>query len=742
MEDLLTVFARGESSQNLAPPSADADDVELVLGGALSARGPVDAAADGEQTKSDANKKEKEVDEQKHVLSHNGFRLLMTYEVAVFLLILFELFEIPFRFAFIPVSTYPLGFLIWAALVDFMFIFDVAFRFFLPFLNSRAQYVTGPREKVQSRYLRTWFVPDAISAIPWDFFLLCVTQASPGISMYWLPYARITRFLRLFQIFRRLTEWEIVVNWSFDPVVLRATAIVIASFLWLSLNACLFWMVAALEGRSWSWIFLQDPNNLAAQNPFVQYLGSLYWAIVTFSTCGFGDLSATTLATRIYVTFYCIISIGILAYATGNVVSWLQSASAAKTVVADKLESVKNYSEYRGFGPDLSRRLLAFHRFKGLNDVFPHNDAVAIGKLPPALRAKLGAHFRSTVLKHWGLPQICDDYFVAAILMRMKRERRYPGDYVAMQGSRAKKFYLLTSGQAEVSVNGMVVFDMAVYGGSEPAALFGESVLFGEDCIRQATFRAIDFCDLLYLKQRDIKALMELFPQYKFRLNAYGAHLKATYAEQNAALLKDIRGGGKHERVELEKIANRLFARDILNDPYALAKVMALESGVPAAFEEGDLVFSATDCIDWLVNSYNLKRPDAEYVGKRLLRLKLIAAQEPGRDFADVNNLFFRFSRSALGLAEVPIDACFALDVTGATPTPELSRLVHESPDFVVVQEMRSRPELTIPDRGSSAVELPLGGDADGSSEDEEAGLFRRGTVMPSRKQGPSARKR
>ena len=666
------------------------------------------------------------------ILSHRGFVLLTLYEIVIFLLLVWEMFAIPFRFAF--VFENPLAFLIFEAVVDAVFVFDTVLRFFWPYLSKRGQYIKGPQRKIASHYAKTWAVPNMIAAIPWNFALLFLTMANPAYAatLYWLPYCLLTRGVRLPQVFIRLWEWELVIDWSFDPVVLRATSIVLASLMWVSLNGCLFWMIALLENRPWSWINIQDPNKLMQQGPFVQYMAALYWSMVTFSTCGFGDIGSTTLATRIFTIFYCLLSIALLAYATANVVTWLQSANAAQIVLSDKLSEVKQYSEYRGFSDELHERLLTFHRLKGLNDVFPHNDKVVLDMLSSGLRLRLSAQLRKTLFKNWELMQICDDAFVAAVAMRMKRESRYPGQYIAVQGSKAKKFFLLSSGHAEVSMNGVVLFDMISEGGSEPAPIFEESVLFREDASRSATLRAVDFCDLIFLKMSDLEALLKLYPNYVPRISAYAAQLDVQYHGFNGDILSELRQSAP-PRIALVKIPFRLFAEPILNDPQALAEVMA--SVGRGLVSDSVSVFSGTRAVDWLMFRYDLKkREDACYLGRRLLRSKLIVAEQAS-DFEDDEALLFRFTRAAKGggATEPTLDDCFSLEIRGVTPTAALVSMFKENPDFQLALSNAS-PSVTVLDNklkesnvfGLERDEI----DASSSDEVEEAGLFRKKTVF------------
>ena len=189
--------------------------------------------------------------------------MLFSYNLFIMIVVYFEMLEMPFRMAFTPV--YPFDFLILAAVIDLIFIADLVLRFYLPYLHQDGHYVRGPESKIRMHYLKTWFVPHLIAALPWDLCWLCVYMADPimGVEIDYFRYIRLMRIVRLPEIFLRLGEWEVSLTWYENPIWFRAARIVSGLLLWVTTNSCIFWLIARTENLSWSWINEEIENNLS-----------------------------------------------------------------------------------------------------------------------------------------------------------------------------------------------------------------------------------------------------------------------------------------------------------------------------------------------------------------------------------------------------------------------------------------------------------------------------------------------
>lgn len=488
-------------------------------------------------------------------LSYKQVNKVFLYNLAILALVYFEMLEVPFRIAFSP--EYPNNYLVCAAIIDWIFIVDFAVRFYLPYLHKHGHYVRGPTSQIAGHYFRTWCIPNAIAAIPWDFFLVCIFQSSPvmGSTLVWMKFCRLTRVARMPEIFTRISEWEVSLSFDISPIVYRASRIVLGVVLWLLTSGCIFWLIAASERLPWSWSVYDDAAfNPTAQDVWVQYLTSTYWVLVTFSTVGYGDIGGSTWGERGFIIFFALLSIGVTAFATGNVVTWLQSAEAKRTVLADKLDEVKSYIQYRQIDADLASKMLRFHRFRGLNIVFEKMDAEVLSEVSPALRFKICRHFRHTIFRNWGLALICDTLFLTSMVMRMRRETRYPGEIIALQGTAATRFYILTSGYAVVVKDGMDVMEIMAEVGGSPGCCFGEMALFADGVKRTSTLRAIESCELLYLKRKDIVYLLSKFPEHRARVEEYGANLRRQLQEDAQSVIATMVGDREKEKASKKRL--------------------------------------------------------------------------------------------------------------------------------------------------------------------------------------------
>ncbi|MCW5958786.1 MAG: ion transporter [Pyrinomonadaceae bacterium] len=148
---------------------------------------------------------------------------------------------------------------------------------------------------------------DILSILPTYLSLLF-----PGVQ--YLLTVRILRLLRIFRVFK-LTEY--VSEAHILTTALRASARKIGVFLFavLSLVTVIGSLIYVIEGE---------------QNGFKDIPTSIYWAIVTLTTVGYGDLAPKTGLGQFFASIVMILGYGIIAVPTGIVTVEL-SKSARST---------------------------------------------------------------------------------------------------------------------------------------------------------------------------------------------------------------------------------------------------------------------------------------------------------------------------------------------------------------------------------------------------------------------------
>ena len=160
------------------------------------------------------------------------------------------------------------------------------------------------------RYARSFFgVIDLLAIIP-----TYLSVFVPGSH-----YLLVIRILRLLRVFRLLKLSEYVAEADTLRRALRASSRKISVF--ISAVVLLVVIIGALmyviEGEA---------------NGFTSIPRSIYWAIVTLTTVGYGDLSPKTSVGQIVASIVMIIGYGIIAVPTGIVSVELAQAVRHKTV--------------------------------------------------------------------------------------------------------------------------------------------------------------------------------------------------------------------------------------------------------------------------------------------------------------------------------------------------------------------------------------------------------------------------
>jgi len=243
--------------------------------------------------------------------------------------ILFEVIMIPLQISF----TFDEGeFLsVFATVIDAFFISDLVLNF------NTGYYLRGnlvvDRSEIASNYLKSWFVLDFLASFPYTYILDAagVSDSGDGSSSRVSQSTRIIRILRFFRFIRviRLIRVLKLKNMfgklesfiSLSPALnalagfLRLSAIILFIAHWI---ACIWHLIGDLEFGTVgdTWIIRLDMQDAGWSS---RYVASIYWAITTMITVGYGDIIPVTDFERIYVMFTMLLSSGIFAYSMNSI---------------------------------------------------------------------------------------------------------------------------------------------------------------------------------------------------------------------------------------------------------------------------------------------------------------------------------------------------------------------------------------------------------------------------------------
>jgi voltage-gated potassium channel len=353
--------------------------------------------------------------------------------------------------------------------------------------------VSTDRKTIARHYLKGWFTVDFITAFPFDVVVLMLIGI-PEEQNHSLLYFLLLQFITLIKLLKvkKITK-ELRENLRINPGIMR-------------LMVFAFWFAQAVHYIALGWIVIGATE--AARLPLDQYIRSLYWAITTVATIGYGDYhpSHEHNSQLIFTMVVQIFGVGMYGYIIGNVSGLIANLDVARATYLKKIEEVSAYLNNKKIPNDMQEKILSYYYYlwdkkKNVSDENPLSD------LPTSLNLEIMLYLNRDMLMKVDLFKNSPDIFVREAIQMLKPLIYMPEDFIIRQGEYGDCMYFLSSGDVEVIVNGQQVAKLG------PGSTFGETALLeGEK--RNASIHTLSYCEMFRLAKSDFDSLRTRFPEF------------------------------------------------------------------------------------------------------------------------------------------------------------------------------------------------------------------------------------
>ena len=246
--------------------------------------------------------------------------------------------------------------------ISIFFLFDLVFCFFTA-AHDGDQFILD-KHTIRARYLRSWFLIDALSAIPLELLDAVVAEAMPRDDLASLPgagsldsahsgtspaYLKVLRAARLLRLLRllRLFKLQSYINLLEDALNINLAFLqlgkMVATLLYLMhvLGCGWFFLASKMPEEERTWVREYDGGAAENADVWVQYLYSIYWALMTLTTVGYGDITPVNDAERAYTLVVILIAAFVFGYLLSNVAEMIKNTDPNAVAIENKLEEVK-----------------------------------------------------------------------------------------------------------------------------------------------------------------------------------------------------------------------------------------------------------------------------------------------------------------------------------------------------------------------------------------------------------------
>ncbi|KAM6915127.1 voltage-gated delayed rectifier potassium channel KCNH5-like [Xenentodon cancila] len=508
-----------------------------------------------------------------------------TWDWVILILTFYTAIMVPYNVSF-RTKQNNLAWLVVDSVVDVIFLIDIVLNFHTTFVGPAGEVISDAR-LIRMNYLKTWFVIDLLSCLPYDVINAFEEDAAPhsspvthlrdfshfhrnstrtedsvlpGLSSLFSSL-KVVRLLRLGRVARKLDHYL-----EYGAAVLLLLVCVFGLVAhWL---ACIWYSIGDHEVidettnsiKTDSWLYqlalsIGTPYRYNASgtgqweggpSKDTLYISSLYFTMTSLTTIGFGNIAPTTDGEKIFSV--AMMMVGSLLYATifGNVTTIFQQMYTNTNRYHEMLNNVRDFLKLYQVPKGLSERVMDFivstwAMSKGID-----TDKV-LSICPKDMRADICVHLNRQVFNDHPAFRLASDGCLRSLAVEFQTTHCAPGDLIFHIGESVDTLCFVVSGSLEVIQDDEVI------------AILGKGDVFGDVFWKETTqaracanVRALTYCDLHVIRR---EALMRVLDFYTAFANSFSRNLILTCNLRKRVIFRKIADVKQEEERQRSEVA-------------------------------------------------------------------------------------------------------------------------------------------------------------------------------------------
>lgn len=383
-----------------------------------------------------------------------GFKVY--WNLILGLSLLYTAIVTPFLLAFIVSREFDEWFIIDCILTG-VFIFDVIITLNTAYFDGEGKLICS-RKQIFMNYLKGWLIIDIVACIPFDLIQYSINPngqratyntLSKLVRLKSLP--RLFRLSKVLVLFKEAKSFPLLDSIYYFFSLSHSGVQMISTFsmiiLSLHIISCLWYFVARFyEFDPDTWISRQG---MLDSELFDLYLTSIYWALTTLGTFGYGDITPKTTGEILLAMLWMVVAIYFLSFAISSLSSLISSNEEGKKKILDKrLALIDNYAEENRITRKVKQKMQKYVKETFDKDDYSFSETFGLlNYFSTPLRIEIAQNLHYNAVFIFELFQNAEERFIYTIIPLLRTENFVSGDFVYTEGELSKEIYFLIRGK-------------------------------------------------------------------------------------------------------------------------------------------------------------------------------------------------------------------------------------------------------------------------------------------------------
>lgn len=362
-------------------------------------------------------------------------------------------------------------------LISVLFIVD-AIKRFLGRKKLAKQHLLFRSGKIKNLPL----IVDLIACVPFEIVFHLGGFAKISALFGLLGHLKMIKIINLLPV---------ILNLIYFPRALKIQIILLSGIMILNWIAC-----------GWSII-----NPMEYTDIYTYYNKSLYWAITTLTTIGYGDITPHSNAGRLYTMLIMILGVGLYGIVIGNVSRMLAIADKHKDLAREKIQDLNLFMKHYQIPERLQDMVFSYYNHLYSKKI-SHNDSHIVSELPSALKTELTVYMNIKMIQNVPIFKLCTQECLREIVLHLEQVFLLPGHNIGRNDRFENEMFIVKHGLLDVIRDGKTVSTL------EEGQVFGVEGFLIDQCPDSKTdIIANSYCDLYKLSRRNFNTISSKYPE-------------------------------------------------------------------------------------------------------------------------------------------------------------------------------------------------------------------------------------